>query len=89
MKRTYVLPAVHLMACLTLPLGHLVPSLSYIAIVWTFVMVADLPISLVSYFLAWRYSLLSAIWIFVAGTACWYFLSQQLLKFRRRDETDD
>jgi hypothetical protein len=54
--KVYILPAFHLAACLTLPLGYLVPSLSYIVIVWTLVMIADLPISLVAYFLAWHYS---------------------------------
>jgi hypothetical protein len=79
----YFLPAVHLAACLTLPIGYLVPSLSHIAIMWTFVMIADLPISLVAYFLAWHFSVLAALWIFLAGSAWWYFLSLQLLKLRR------
>jgi hypothetical protein len=60
MKRSawaYLLPALHLAACLTLPLGFLIPSISYIAIVWTFVMIADLPISLVAYFLGWGHPL--------------------------------
>jgi hypothetical protein len=49
-------------------------------------MIADLPISLVAYLLAWRYSLFAAIWIFIAGTTWWYFLSLQLQKTLRRSE---
>jgi hypothetical protein len=37
---------------------------------------ADLPISLPAYFLAWKYSTLAAIWIFVAGTFWWYLLAR-------------
>jgi hypothetical protein len=51
-------------------------------IVWEFVMLADLPISLVAYFLARKNGLFSMIWIFVAGTLWWYFLSQRFLKRR-------
>jgi hypothetical protein len=38
-------------------------------------MIADLPISLVAYFLAWHYSLLSAMWIF--GGHCLVILLEQ------------
>ena len=38
-------------------------------------MVADLPVSLVAYMLGWKFQLVAAVWIFVAGTWWWYFLS--------------
>jgi hypothetical protein len=41
-------------------------------ILFTFVQVADLPISLLSYLIGWKYSALAVIWIFVAGTYWWY-----------------
>jgi len=41
-------------------------------------MVADLPISVVAYLLGWRFQLAAAIWLFVAGTGWWYFLSLRL-----------
>jgi hypothetical protein len=79
----YLLPLIHFAGCSLLPIGYLLPKLQYVGgIVWEFVMLADLPISLVAYFLAWKNGLFSMIWIFVAGTLWWYFLSQRFLKRR-------
>src|SRR6266478_2861753 len=72
----YVLPSLHLCACLVSFIGLVIPSLHYIGILFTFVQVADLPISLPSYLIGWRYSALAVIWIFVAGTYWWYLLSR-------------
>ena len=83
----YFLPVLHFCACLMLPLSYLVPRLQYPgAIVWEFVMMADLPVSLVAYFLAWKYGLFAMIWIFVVGTLWWYYLSVAFRKFRERRE---
>jgi hypothetical protein len=82
--KVYILPAFHLAACLTPPLDtwfRVSPISSFIVIVWTLVMIADLPISLVAYFLAWHYSCFDKCG-FLAGTAWWYFLSRKLLKIR-------
>lgn len=64
-----------------LPLGYLLhlirPQWDYIfGFTWEIVMLADLPLSIVAYLLAWKYGLLAAIWIFVVGTCWWYFLSR-------------
>src|SRR5260370_24857596 len=72
----YVLPSLHLFACLTSYVGLLIPSLQHLGILFSFVMLADLPISLLAYGLAWKYSALAVIWIFVAGTFWWYLLSR-------------
>src|SRR5258708_12978409 len=63
----YLLPLLHLCACLTSYVGLLEPSLQHLGILFTFVQLADLPISLPAYFLGWKYSTLAVIWIFVAG----------------------
>ena len=57
-------------------LGHLIPSLQYLGIVWAGIMLVDLPISLVAFALAWKYSALATAWIFVVGTLWWYLLSR-------------
>jgi hypothetical protein len=57
-------------------LGHLIPSLQYLGIVWGGIMLADFPISLVALALAWKYSALAAAWILVVGTLWWYLLSR-------------
>lgn len=56
----------------------LVPALRDLAIVWSFIMLADLPISIVTYAIGWKYSLLGMIWIVIAGTFWWYALSRGL-----------
>src|SRR5260370_39118270 len=71
----YVLPSLHLFACLTSYVGLLIPSLQHLGILFSFVMLADLPISLLAYGLAWKYSALAVIWIFVAGAFFWFLLS--------------
>lgn len=73
---TYFLPALHLCACFISMLGHLIPSLQYLGIVWAGIMLVDLPISLVAFALAWKYSALATAWILVVGTLWWYLLSR-------------
>lgn len=72
----YFLPLLHFGACLISMVGGLIiPQLQHLGIIWVFVMLIDLPISLVAYILGWKFQLLAVIWIFAAGTAWWYFLS--------------
>jgi hypothetical protein len=73
---TYFLPLLHLCACLISMSGYLIPSLQYLGIVWTGIMVVDFPISLVALALAWKYSALATAWILVVGTLWWYLLSR-------------
>lgn len=79
----YVLPTLHLCSCLMLPLAYPTKH-DALAIVWAFVMLADIPVSFPAYVLAWKYELSAATWIFVVGTWWWYFLSQFLFKAIRR-----
>jgi hypothetical protein len=78
-----------------LPIGcilHFVtPQWDYVfGFVWMIVMLVDLPVSVVAYGLAWKYGVLAALWVFVAGTAWWYFLSRSIERlverFRHRNE---
>jgi hypothetical protein len=72
----YFLPVLHLCACLTIFVGYFAPNLDYLAIVWTYLMMIDFPISLVALGLAWKYSALAAAWMIILGTLWWYLLSR-------------
>jgi len=86
----FVLPSIHLLTCLTSYVGILIPSLQFLGILFTFVLLADLPVSLPAYVLGWKYSMIGATWIFLAGTSWWYLLGRAievlLLKLSRRNE---
>jgi len=87
----FLLPALHICACVVSFIGLVIPSLQYVGILFTFIVVADLPISLPFYALAWKYGALAVIWIFVAGTFWWYLLSRGakalLSRFIPRDQS--
>jgi hypothetical protein len=70
----YVLPSLHLLACSISYVGLLISSLQFLGIVFPFVLLAGLPVSLLAYGLGWKYPVLAVIWIFVAGTLWWYLL---------------
>jgi hypothetical protein len=72
----YFIPILHLSACFVSFVGYVIPSLQYIGILFTFILMADLPISLPAYALAWKYGSFAGIWIFVVGTLWWYLLSR-------------
>jgi hypothetical protein len=55
-------------------LGEAVPSLSALALAWEFLMVADLPISLVTLFTVWKHETLTQLFILVGGTVWWYLI---------------
>jgi hypothetical protein len=72
-------------------LGYLVPSSEYfVGRVWTCLMLVDFPVSLITLALAWKYSVLAAIWMVVVGTLWWYLLSRVaelvVRKFKGRRE---
>jgi len=72
----YVLPLVHLGACLISMVGHVIPSLQYLGIIWVGVMLVDLPVSAIAYALAWKHGTVATIWVVVVGTLWWYLLSR-------------
>jgi hypothetical protein len=86
----YVFPSLHLLACSISYVGLLIPSLQCLGIVFTFVLLADLPVSLLAYALGWKYSALAVTWIFVAGTLWWYLLGRAVqaafLGFAQRND---
>ncbi len=71
----YFPPLFHLSLCSLVVLGLTVPDLKSSVTTWNFLMLADLPISLVAFALAWNHSSLAAVWIAVAGTLWWYLLA--------------
>jgi hypothetical protein len=75
----YLLPTLHLGASLTMPLGYLIPRLDFLALVSTYLMFIDFPISLVTFALAWKHSVLAGAWLIVVGTLWWYLLSRGVL----------
>jgi hypothetical protein len=86
----HFLPILHLCACLISFVGLVLPRLQHVGILFTFILLADLPISLPAYFLGWEYSTLAVVWVFVAGTLWWYVLGRTaealFIRFVRRDE---
>ena len=78
-KSPFVLPAVHLIACIATTLGFWFPPLQFLGIGWTFIMLADLPISLLAYVVGWKHSLFAMTWIFTIGTLWWYMLNRVVL----------
>lgn len=71
----YLLPIVHFCACLLSFIGLVFPRLQHVGILFTFILLADLPISVLAYALGWKYGSIAVIWIFVVGTLWWYLLS--------------
>lgn len=57
-------------------IGLIFPRLHFLGIIWGFIMLFDLPTSIVAYALAFHYSFLAGVWIFVVGTLWWYLLSR-------------
>ncbi|HEY6267262.1 MAG TPA: hypothetical protein VIX11_03110 [Candidatus Acidoferrum sp.] len=72
----YVLPSLPLLACFTSYVGLLIPGLQFLGILFTLVLLADLPVSLLAYGLGWKYPALAVTWVFVAGTIWWYLLGR-------------
>jgi hypothetical protein len=72
----YVLPILHLCACLVSMAGYVVPSFQNAAgTLWEFITMSDLPLSFFAYALAWKHGVLATIWIVTIGTLWWYLIS--------------
>ena len=72
----YFLPMLHLCGSLASYFLAMIPALNFVAFVWQFVLLADLPISLVVMLIGFRYPGIAITWVFVAGTLWWYLLSR-------------
>jgi hypothetical protein len=87
----YVLPSIHLLACVSSYVGLLIPRLQFFGILFPFVLLVDLPVSLLAYGLGCKYPALAVTWVFVAGTLWWYLLGRAVqavfLWFARRNDT--
>jgi hypothetical protein len=64
--------------------GYVVPRLQFLGILGTIVTLIDLPFVTVGTLMLWRYPLLAYIWIVVAGTLWWYFLSWLFFRLKSR-----
>jgi hypothetical protein len=62
--------------CLVSFIGLVIPSLQRMGILFTFIVLADLPISALAYAIGWKYGTLAAVWVLVAGTLWWYLLAR-------------
>jgi hypothetical protein len=80
----YLLPSLHLGVCLFAFVGFVIPGLQFLGILFTFIVFADLPISLPYYALGWKYGDLAVSWILVAGTLWWYVLGRAAIDLRER-----
>jgi hypothetical protein len=72
----YLLPTVHFLVTTTSLVLERIPHLNFMAFVWMFAMVVDLPISLLAYLVGWTYPTIAITWVIVAGTIWWYLLSR-------------
>jgi hypothetical protein len=74
----YCLPILHLCVFAIANVGLLSPSLQYLGRLESYLILADLPVSIVVFGLAWHYPMIAALWIVVVGTLWWYLLSRLL-----------
>ena len=72
----YLLPLLHLSACLISTIAYIVPSLQHLAFGWVILMLVDLPVSVVAYALAWKHGVIAGVWVVVAGTVWWHLLGR-------------
>jgi hypothetical protein len=72
----YVLPLIHLSACLISYSGLVIRSLDHLLIIFTFILLIDLPVSLPAYALGWGYPAIAVVWVVITGTLYWYLLSR-------------
>jgi hypothetical protein len=77
----YFVPVIHFLICLSALSGYVVSGLQPLGILFTFIDIVDLPISLVYIALAWNYGVLAAIWLVVVGTLWWYLLCRTAEKW--------
>ena len=84
-----LLPGLHLVACVVTMSGLFIPKLQYLAIGWSFIMVADIPVSLVAYAVGWKHSSLAFTWIVLVGTMWWYLLGRVVQRILRKSKTGD
>ncbi len=86
----YLLPALHLCACLIGLVGYLLPNVQFLGMVFDFVFVADYPISFIAWLFAWNNPSFIVLQT-VLGTLWWYLLSRRvealLVRFRREKTT--
>jgi len=91
MRWVYFPPILHVCVCIASNLGYLIPSLQYFSgRLNGYIILADLPISIMVFALAWQYPVLAMTWLVVIGTLWWYLLSRLLelgvQKFLRKND---
>jgi hypothetical protein len=83
----YILPTIHLSACLISMAGSVIPDLGFLGIIWVFILLVDLPVSAIFYALVWKHGTIGVVWVVVTGTLYWYWLSRgvEILINRRKN----
>ena len=56
-------------------IGLIIPSLQHWGIAFTWILMADLPISIVTYMAAWSHETFAFVWIFIVGTSWWFLIA--------------
>ena len=70
----YVLPGLHLLACLIVLVGYL-PGMHALLLIMPLLVIGDFPISIVGVGLAFSHQVIALLWFVVVGTIWWYLLS--------------
>jgi hypothetical protein len=80
-----VLPVIHLTLCFLALSGYVLRSLQFLGILFSVLVVADFPVSLVYVFFAVsNHGVLAFTWLALAGTSWWYFLCRVVERIRVR-----
>jgi len=74
-RLAHILPGLHLSICLASYVGIFL-KLLYLGMMFTYVLIADLPVSLVAYLTGFTYPLFAVLWIMTVGTVWWYGLGR-------------
>ena len=74
-RLAHILPGLHLSICLLSYVGIFLKS-PYLGMMFTYALIADLPVSLVAYLTGFTYPLFAVLWIMTVGTVWWYGLGR-------------
>ena len=71
----HIIPLVHLLVCLLAASGYVLPPFRPLAILFSVLLLADFPVSVIFAFLAFgTHGAIAFVYLLVAGTLWWYLL---------------